>query len=261
MKLVAGAATRPPPRARRSQAWLGRAASGRGKQRRGRAHERALDASLPRAAHSRRPRRCSSTCCPQHANIGGTVFGGQIMAWVDLCAAICAQRHAGRPCVTAFVDDLLFKRPVLVGQVVRLRARDHRDVPHVDGDRRERVRGGHRHRRDSGRRVECRVVFVAIDEARTPDPRAAPAPRRRTRTARRRRRPKSGGARGSPRDDMSRGIGSMSDARASRTSASTSARRSPSAAGSTTSARAASCTSSRCATARASCSASSSRAT
>ena len=27
---------------------------------------------------------------PQHANIGGTVFGGQIMAWVDLCAAICA---------------------------------------------------------------------------------------------------------------------------------------------------------------------------
>ena len=59
---------------------------------------------------------------PQHANLCGTVFGGQIMAWVDLCAAICAQRHAGRPCVTAFVDDLLFKRPVRVGQVVRLRA-------------------------------------------------------------------------------------------------------------------------------------------
>ena len=59
---------------------------------------------------------------PQHANVFGTVFGGQIMAWVDLCAAICAQRHAGRPCVTAFVDDLLFKRPVRVGQVVRLRA-------------------------------------------------------------------------------------------------------------------------------------------
>ncbi len=59
---------------------------------------------------------------PQHANVANTVFGGQIMAWVDLCAAVCAQRHAGRPCVTAFVDDLLFKRPVRVGQVVRLRA-------------------------------------------------------------------------------------------------------------------------------------------
>ncbi len=60
---------------------------------------------------------------PQHANAFGTVFGGQIMAWVDLCAAICAQRHAGRPCVTAFIDDLQFKNPAHVGEVVRLRAR------------------------------------------------------------------------------------------------------------------------------------------
>jgi len=59
---------------------------------------------------------------PPHANVHGTVFGGQIMAWIDICAAICAQRHAGRPCVTASVDDLVFKRPVRVGQVVLLRA-------------------------------------------------------------------------------------------------------------------------------------------
>jgi acyl-CoA hydrolase len=59
---------------------------------------------------------------PQHTTLYGTVFGGQIMAWIDLCAAVCAQRHAGRPCVTAFVDDLHFKRPVHVGQVVLLRA-------------------------------------------------------------------------------------------------------------------------------------------
>jgi acyl-CoA hydrolase len=74
-----------------------------------------------------KPRQASVTdmteyVLPQHANVFGTVFGGQIMAWVDLCAAICAQRHAGRPCVTAFVDDVLFRRPVRVGQVVRLRA-------------------------------------------------------------------------------------------------------------------------------------------
>ena len=37
---------------------------------------------------------------PQHANALGNVFGGQIMAWVDLCAAICAQRHSGRTAVT-----------------------------------------------------------------------------------------------------------------------------------------------------------------
>src|SRR5258708_28790290 len=59
---------------------------------------------------------------PTHTNAFGSVFGGQIMAWVDLCAAICAQRHAGCPCVTASVDELSFKRPVRVGQVVVLRA-------------------------------------------------------------------------------------------------------------------------------------------
>src|SRR5438105_1158613 len=60
---------------------------------------------------------------PQHANALGSVFGGQIMAWIDLCAAICAQRHARRQAVTAFVDDLKFEQPVRVGEVVRLDAR------------------------------------------------------------------------------------------------------------------------------------------
>jgi acyl-CoA hydrolase len=59
---------------------------------------------------------------PQHANALGNVFGGQIMAWLDLCAAICAQRHTGKMCVTAFIDDLKFQKPVRVGEVVRLRA-------------------------------------------------------------------------------------------------------------------------------------------
>jgi acyl-CoA hydrolase len=60
---------------------------------------------------------------PQHSNLFGGVFGGQIMAWVDLCAAICAQRHSGRQAVTAFVDDLKFQKPVRIGEVVRLEAR------------------------------------------------------------------------------------------------------------------------------------------
>ncbi|MFO0663382.1 MAG: acyl-CoA thioesterase [Polyangiaceae bacterium] len=59
---------------------------------------------------------------PPHANALGNVFGGQIMAWVDLCGAICAQRHTGKMCVTAFVDDLKFQNPVKVGQVVALSA-------------------------------------------------------------------------------------------------------------------------------------------
>ena len=57
---------------------------------------------------------------PQHANALGNVFGGQIMAWIDLCGAITAQRHTGEMCVTAFVDDLKFHNPVKVGEVLSL---------------------------------------------------------------------------------------------------------------------------------------------
>jgi acyl-CoA hydrolase len=60
---------------------------------------------------------------PSHANALGTVFGGTIMGWVDLCGAIAAQRHARRLVVTAFVDDLVFEGPVRVGEVVRLEGR------------------------------------------------------------------------------------------------------------------------------------------
>ena len=68
---------------------------------------------------------CSMTefVLPSHANAFGTVFGGTIMSWVDLCAAIAAQRHARRSVVTAFVDDLHFEGSVKVGQVVRLEGR------------------------------------------------------------------------------------------------------------------------------------------
>jgi acyl-CoA hydrolase len=60
---------------------------------------------------------------PVHANVLGTVFGGQILAWVDLCAAICAQRHTGHLSITAGIDDLSFANGIHVGQVVRLTAR------------------------------------------------------------------------------------------------------------------------------------------
>ena len=106
---------------------------------------------------------------PQHANIGSTVFGGQIMAWVDLCAAICAQRHAGRPCVTAFVDDLLFKRPVRVGQVVRLRAQvtaTFRTSMEID----VAVTGEDTVTGETWPTVEARVTFVAMDPERKPTP-------------------------------------------------------------------------------------------
>lgn len=60
---------------------------------------------------------------PTHANALGNVFGGQVLAWMDICAAICAQRHCGTVAVTAGIDDLAFEGPVRVGHVLRLNAR------------------------------------------------------------------------------------------------------------------------------------------
>lgn len=60
---------------------------------------------------------------PSHANVLGTIFGGTVMSWIDICGAIVSQRHCGRIAVTAFVDDLEFLSPIRIGDVVRLTGR------------------------------------------------------------------------------------------------------------------------------------------
>jgi len=60
---------------------------------------------------------------PSHTNALGSIFGGTIMSWIDVAAAICAQRHSGRICVTASVDALHFLHPVQSGDMVNLRAK------------------------------------------------------------------------------------------------------------------------------------------
>ena len=42
---------------------------------------------------------------PQDANNWGTAFGGRILAWIDIAAAVAAGRHAEGPVVTAAMDD------------------------------------------------------------------------------------------------------------------------------------------------------------
>jgi acyl-CoA hydrolase len=121
-----------------------------------------------------KPRSASTTemleyVLPQHANLYGTVFGGQIMAWVDLCGAVCAQRHAGRPCVTAFVDDLLFKRPVRVGQIVRIRAQltaTFRTSMEIEVT----VVGEDTLSGEQWPTLECSMTFVAMSDEQRPTP-------------------------------------------------------------------------------------------
>ena len=59
---------------------------------------------------------------PQQANPHGTAFGGAIVAWIDMVAAMAAQRHCGREVVTAGIDSLIFKEPIRIGDQVVLKA-------------------------------------------------------------------------------------------------------------------------------------------
>lgn len=63
---------------------------------------------------------------PTHANNLGTAFGGQIAAWIDICAAVSAQRLCRAPAVTASMDGLHFMRPVRQGMVVVLKSQVNR---------------------------------------------------------------------------------------------------------------------------------------
>jgi acyl-CoA hydrolase len=58
----------------------------------------------------------------QDANVAGNVHGGWIMKLCDDVAAIAATRHAGGRVVTATVDEMKFRSPVHVGDVLTLRA-------------------------------------------------------------------------------------------------------------------------------------------
>ena len=60
---------------------------------------------------------------PQHTNAIGSIFGGVVMSWIDIAAAIAAQRYCRRACVTASVDDLHFLAPIKKGWIVHLKAR------------------------------------------------------------------------------------------------------------------------------------------
>jgi acyl-CoA hydrolase len=59
---------------------------------------------------------------PTHTNAIGSVFGGTVMSWIDIAAAICAQRHTRKVVVTAHIDGMKFVAPVYKGWVVNLKA-------------------------------------------------------------------------------------------------------------------------------------------
>jgi len=59
---------------------------------------------------------------PPQTNHHGTIFGGEVMSYIDRVAVICATRHAHRPVVTASFDSMDFISPLKVGECIILTA-------------------------------------------------------------------------------------------------------------------------------------------
>lgn len=59
---------------------------------------------------------------PQHSNPSGVVFGGVLMSWIDMAAAMVAEKHSGKDVVTVHVDQISFTSPILVGEHVIISA-------------------------------------------------------------------------------------------------------------------------------------------
>jgi len=52
---------------------------------------------------------------PSHTNALGTIFGGVVMGWVDVAAAIACMRYCRSPVVTLSIDYLHFIAPIKTG--------------------------------------------------------------------------------------------------------------------------------------------------
>jgi acyl-CoA hydrolase len=104
---------------------------------------------------------------PSHTNALDSIFGGTIVSWVDICAAIAAQRHSRCQVVTASIDALQFVQPVFKGWVVNLKAS-------VNYTGRTSMEVGVRVDAENPITGECfhtasaYLTFVALDENRKP---------------------------------------------------------------------------------------------
>jgi len=59
---------------------------------------------------------------PHYTNQLGKLLGGQLMHWIDICAAIASAKHTQHVCVTASVDRIDFIHSINLGDAVTLTA-------------------------------------------------------------------------------------------------------------------------------------------
>ena len=106
---------------------------------------------------------------PADTNPAGDIFGGWLMAQMDLAAGNVATRRAQGRCVTVAVAEMIFITPVHVGDEVSLYARL---IESGRSSMRIAVEAWRRHRDsdDIGKVTEAVFTCVAIDGERRPRP-------------------------------------------------------------------------------------------
>lgn len=60
---------------------------------------------------------------PNDTNTLNNLMGGRLLHWMDICAAISAQKHSNRIVVTASVDNVSFTEPIRLGNIVTMHAK------------------------------------------------------------------------------------------------------------------------------------------
>ena len=100
---------------------------------------------------------------PNDTNTLGNLFGGELLAWMDVIASVSAHRHCRRVVVTASVNNVSFKQPIKEASIVTLEAKVSRAFTSsmevfVDVFVEDHV---------TGERVKCNeaiYTFVAVDQ-------------------------------------------------------------------------------------------------
>jgi len=106
---------------------------------------------------------------PDTANFSGKVHGGSLLKYLDQVAYACASRYAGRYVVTMSVDQVLFKQPIKVGELVTFLA----SVNHTGRTSMEvgiKVVAEDIQQQVVRHVNSCYFTMVAVDEAGVPTP-------------------------------------------------------------------------------------------
>lgn len=107
---------------------------------------------------------------PTHTNgVGGVLFGGVLVQWIDVCGAVAAMRHCGGAAVTASIDRLDFLVPIRVGDVVVLQAQVNYSA-HTSMEIGCRVETEDPRTGERRYTTKAYLTFVALDAAGRPRP-------------------------------------------------------------------------------------------